>query len=212
MKWLRALFGGGAETTATRHLSHPDQLRAGDIIKFKFMDLSETSGTQFEVLQVNTNIYGQLCYPELVLKDRDGVLLYVTIEDEDGEEYLSLCKKIGKAKMQDILSPTDIKNIQTKGIGVKITPTIPAELQQWLTNQYTEVEEVKGAFVKGDARSLSDAELKQRDPFTSYLLESDDEEWALELEVYDSGEMELCATRYFDLEEIEEMWPQQPGA
>ena len=207
MKWLKALFGGGDTATATRSLNHPDQIRAGDIIQFKYMDLVETSGKTFEVSQVNTYIYGDICYPELVLKDREGLLLYAMVEDEDGDEYLTLSKKISKGDIQTVLSPEALQALQDQGLGYAASANVLPDLSAWMQSQYKTVDKLKGAFVKGDARELSEAEFRKRDYFTSYLLETPDEEFALELEVYASGELELCATRYFDLTEIEYMWP-----
>lgn len=217
MRWLKALFGQDQTSqdqgNSIRSLTHPNQLRAGDIIKFKFMDISECSGKQFEVHKINTYLYGQICYPELILKDRDGVLLYLAVEDEDGEEYLCLSKKIAKAQIQEVMSSQDVNNILTKGVGHSITISNPAPAyKEWLAPKYTEVDDqIKGAFIKGDARELTDEQIRQQEPFVSYLLESEDEEYALELEVYDTGEQELSATRYFDIETIDEMWPQQTG-
>lgn len=216
MRWLKALFGHdehSGQSAGVRHLTHPNQLRTGDIIKFKFMDISESSGKQFEIHQINTYLYGNMCYPEMILKDRDGVLLYMSVEDEDGEEYLCLSKKIGKAHILDVISAENLDDITSKGVGHSITIQNPSpEYKEWLSNRYTEVDDnVQGAFIKGDGRELSDQAMKQRESFTSFLLESEDEEYALELEVYSSGERELCATRYFDIEEIDEMWPQQTG-
>ena len=208
MKWLKALFGGSDEPK-TRQLTHPDQLRAGDIIQFKYMDLTETSGKTFEVHQVNTYIYGEMCYPELVLKDREGLLLYAMVEDEDGDEFLALSKKISKAQLPDTLDQQTLEALQTQGLGYQVCPKAPEGFANWLQNSYKTVDQIKGAYVKGDARDLSEAEFQKRDYFSSYLLETPDEEYAMELEVYTSGEMELCATRYFDLEEIEYMWPKK---
>ena len=215
MRWLKALFGHDEDNTdgKVRHLTHPNQLRTGDIIKFKFMDISECSGKQFQIHQINTYLYGNMCYPEMILKDRDGVLLYMAVEDEDGEEYLCLSKKVGKAHMLDVISAENLDDITSKGVGHSIVIQNPSpEYKEWLSNRYTEVDDnIQGAFIKGDGRELSNEAMNQRETFTSFLLESEDEEYALELEVYSSGERELCATRYFDIEEIDEMWPQQTG-
>jgi hypothetical protein len=217
MGFLSNLFGGGggAAKEQVRRLSHPRDIRTGDILKFRYLDQPELSNTEFEVAQINTYIYGNLCYPELVLKDRTGTLLYMMYEEEDGEEYLALSKKIDKAKISDVIPSELMTSLRTWGTGKKINPaSVPQGFEEWLVNNYREVDDdVKGAFVKGDARYLSDEDLQRQEHFTSYILEDDEGEYAIEIEVYETGETEMCATVYHDLQAIEEMWPaQQSGA
>lgn len=207
MGLLQRLFGGGEQADAPRRLSHPRDLRSGDIIKFRFLDQPDISGNEFEVSQINTYIYGDLCYPELVLKDRVGHLVYLMVEEEDGEEYLALSKKVNKADVNELL-PNAVE-IMARGTGTKVEITQkPEGFETWLVNKYEEVDDnVKGAFVKGDARYLSDEELNRQERFTSHIIEDKEGEFALELEIYDTGETELSVTVYHDINEIEEMWP-----
>jgi len=209
MGFLKSLFGMGSSATSVRKLSHPRDLRTGDIIKFGYVEQPDLSNTEFEVAQINTYIYGDLCYPELVLKDRSGNLLYMMVEEEDGEEYLELSKKIAKAQIQDLFGPWDITTIQQKGTGTQVK--IASKLQgfeEWLVDSYTEVDDnVRGAFVKGDARYLSVGDINRQEKFTSHLLEDSTEDYAIEIEIYSTGEMEVCATIYHDIDEIEDMWP-----
>ncbi len=193
-----------------RKLFHPSDLRAGDIIKFQYLKQAEISGKEFEVSQVNTYIYGNLCYPEMVLKDRSGNLIYMMVEDDDGEEYLALSKKVARSAIDEIISNEDLAKILAKGTGTKlnIKSTKPKNLEEWLVDSYKEVEDgIKGSFLKGDARYLSNQEISQQDSFISHTLESSDEEYALELEIYTSGERELSVTIYAEITEIEDMWP-----
>ena len=193
-----------------RKLSHPRDLRTGDIIKFQYLDQSDISGKEFEVSQINTYIYDdELCYPELVLKDRSGGLLYLMVEEEDGEESLAITKKISKARVYDVLSAKDMEAVLKGGLGVKINiASKPENLEEWLVGDYTKIaDSVQGEFVKGDARHLSFEALEKRESFSSYTLEDDDGDYALEIEVYGTGETELGVTVYHDIGEIEEMWP-----
>lgn len=209
MSFFRSLFGSKNSHEKIRKLSHPRDLRVGDIIKFGFMELSDVSTKEFEVSQINTYIYGDLCYPELILKDRRGDIIFMMVEEEDGDEYLALSKKVDKAKINEIISPNDMTAIQQKGNGTSISITSkPDDFTQWLVNSYQEVDDnIKGSFVKGDARYLSDEELRRQEKFSAYILEDQDGEYALEVEVYSTGETELSVTTYQDIEEIKEMWP-----
>lgn len=212
MSFFKSLFGLGNKGSAVRKLSHPRDLRAGDIIKFHFIDQPDVSGQQFEVALINTYLYGDLCYPELVLKDRSGHIIYMMVEEEDGEEYLALSKKVKKAEISHFIP--DLDSIITPGTGAKITiPAKPEGFTEWLSNSYQKVDDsVKGSFVKGDARYLSNEAMSRREHFTAYVLEDDESEYALEVEKYQTGEVELSVTVYQDINAIEELWPGQSDA
>lgn len=209
MSFFKKIFGSEDKDKTSRKLRHPKDLRTGDIIKFSFLDQADISGKEFEVSQINTYIYGDLGYPEIVLKDRSSNVFYLLVEEEDGEEYLAISKKVGKAKISEIISNEDIPRILTRGTGTVVTvASKPDGYADWLTDEYKEVDDdVKGAFVKGDARFLSNEQLNQQERFSSYVLEDSEEKFALELEVYETGENELCVTVYHEIDDIEEMWP-----
>ena len=207
--FFKFLFGSQELRQVARRLSHPRDLREGDIIKFGYIEQPDLSNTEFEVSQINTYIYGDLCYPELILKDRSGNLVYMMVEEEDGDEYLALCKKIQKSEVSDVIGDDAMTRILTRGTGAQI-PILkkPNGMETWLVDFYKKIDDsVKGAFVKGDARYLSAEDINRQEKFTSHILEDSTQEYALEIEIYSTGEIELCATIYHDIDEIEEMWP-----
>lgn len=212
MGFFSNLFGdGGDKQPKARKLTHPRDLRTGDIIKFHYLDQADVSGKEFEVAQINTYLYGNLAYPELVLKDRSNHIIYMMVEEEDGEEYLALSKKVGKANITDLVSPDDLSAMQQASTGYKLAIQQKLEgLDDWLSQSYKKVDHnIKGAFIKGDARYLNDEEASRQEKFSSHTLEDASGEYALELEIYASGETELSVTVYHDIDEIEEMWPGQ---
>jgi hypothetical protein len=210
--FFKSLFGSQELKQVARRLSHPRDLREGDIIKFGYIEQPDLSNTEFEVSQINTYIYGDLCYPELILKDRSGNLVYMMVEEEDGDEYLALCKKIQKSEVSEVIGDEAMMRILTKGTGANISILKkPSDMETWLADSYKKIDDsVKGAFVKGDARYLSAEDINRQEKFTSHILEDSTQEYALEIEIYSTGEIELCATIYHDIDEIEEMWPSNP--
>ncbi len=210
MSFFKRLFGMSSDRPEVRKLEHPRDLRLGDIIKFRYMDQKDISGREFEVAQVNSYTYGGLIYPEFVLKDRDSQIIYMMIEEEDGEECLSLSKKVDKAKVFEIIPEDKMASLKTqKG---RLSLELAQKLQgfeDWTTSQYHVVDRnVKGAFVKGDMRFADpDVAPPPKERFVSYLLEDPEGEFALEVEVYETGETELSVTVYNDIDEIDEMWP-----
>lgn len=210
MSFFKKLFGlGGDDEPKARRISHPRDLRAGDIIKFQYLDQSEISGKQFEVSQVNTYIYGDLCYPEIVLKDTTGVLLYLMVEEEDGEEYLAISKKIDKAKIRDLIPENVLQAVRSQASNIDLS--IKSKLSgfdDWLSTHYKCVDSnVKGSYLRGDARDLSDEQIARREYFNSHIFEDSNGDYAIEIEAYKTGEIEASATIYKEIRDIEEMWP-----
>jgi len=209
--FLKNMFGSNDAANSTRKLSHPRDLRAGDIIKLPFLKQSDISGKQFEVSQVNTYFYDGLIYPEMVLKDNQGNIVYLMVEEEDGEECLAISKKVGRSKIRKVIEQNDLDAVLAKGTGTTISvASVPEELDGWLAKTYTETDDaVKGSFAKGDARDPSVQNSNSKERFSSHTLIDDSDEYALEIEVYGTNELELSATIYLDINEIEEMWPAQ---
>ncbi|MDQ7004693.1 MAG: hypothetical protein Q9N67_07175 [Ghiorsea sp.] len=205
------LFGGGDKAKVERRLRHPRDLLVGDIIKFSYLKQHDLSAQQFEVAQINTYVYGGLDYPELVLKDRSGNIVYLMVEEEDGEEYLALSKKVKKAQIREVISQEDLDAVMQRGTGTKVkVASQPEGLEQWLTKKYRETDDnVKGSFVKGDMRTLSAEEGRRQERFTSHTLVDKSDKYALEIEIYETGEIELSVTVYHDIDDIDEMWPAQ---
>ena len=209
--FLKRFFSPSEKAETVRRLTHPQQLQTGDILKFRFSNLPDISGKEFEVSTVNSYIYGDIGYSECVLKDRDNNLLYLMVEEEDGEEYLALSKKIDKSDLVKFISPSDLEAIKTKGLGTQVTCSVDAlkDMERWVTKSYEVVDaDIKGSFVKGDIRFMQETEMQKREHFSSYLLECNDyEDAAIEIEIYSTGEIEACATAYLEFSDIEEMWP-----
>lgn len=195
----------GKKKAGPRLLSHPRDLHQGDLIKFKFLSQEELSGKTFEISQVNTYSYDDEIYPEYVLKDNSSNIIYLMVEEEDGEEYLALSKKIKKSQIHEILTQEQLDIVAKKGRGAKITPnSIPSNLSEWLVKSYIETESnIKGSYVKEDARKGTD---HPHHNFTSYTLTDSSDEYAIEIEVYSSNEIEVSATIYHEVSEIEDMW------
>ncbi|MDA9817843.1 hypothetical protein N9C35_02245 [Flavobacteriaceae bacterium] len=190
------LFGN--KKPEIRKLSHPRDLQEGDIIKLSFLDQDDISGQEFQISQVNNYLYDGISYPELILKGKSSKPISMMVEEEDGEEYLAFSKKLSKSQAVNLLGE-DLDKIIKKGTGFKISITNkPEALEQWLANKYSKTEDnVKGSFVKGNIS----------ENFTSYLLTDSSDEYALEIEKYDSNEIEVSVTIYHDFTAIEEMWP-----
>ena len=80
--------------------------------------------------------------------------------------------------------------------------------ENWLVENYTESDDaLKAGFLIGDVRDMSVSDRNNQEELTTYTLIDDSDEYALDLEISKGGELELSATIYRDLSEIEEIWP-----
>jgi hypothetical protein len=212
MSFFKKLFGNGEDTPRLQKLDHPRDLKQGDLIKFSFLDQSDLSGKEFEISVVNSYIYDGMYYPEMVLKGRDGKVFYLMVEEEDGEEYLAVSKKIPKGQLSDFISGADMNAITGTGTGTKLAMTNkPEGFEEWLANKYRETDSnVQGAFVKGDARTLENSEINKQEKFSSFTLVDKSDEFAIEIEIYATNETEASVTVYLDINQIAEMWPASP--
>lgn len=202
--FFNKLFGS-RDASDTRKLSHPSQLREGDFLKLKFLPQSDLSGKTFEVSKVNTYTYDGADYPEKILKDREGNIIFMMIEEEDGEEYVGFSKKVPKSQIREIIHQNTLDSILEPGTGITLKASNkPEGFEQWLVDAYRETDEYKGHFAKGDARA---DESQVGEKFKSFLLTDTSDEYALEIEVYGTNEIELSATVYHDINVIEEILP-----
>lgn len=205
--FIKNMFGGSDAAEPQRKLKHPRDLKDGDILKFAFLDNQDLSGKQFEVSQVNSYLYDGLHYPELILKDSQGNIVYLMMEEEDGEECVAVSKKVPRSQIRKVVDQADLDKILEKGTGTTIdVASVPEGLESWLAKTYTETEEAKGSFAKGDTRDASHGG-GGKERFKSHTLVDDSDEFALEIEVYGANEIEMSATVYLEVSDIEEMWP-----
>jgi hypothetical protein len=202
MGFFQNLFGNKFPKKEIRKLSHPRDLLEGDIVKVGFVNQSNISNQEFEVSQTNYYIYDNIKYPEYILKSRSGNIVYLMVEEEDGEECLAFSKKLPKSQIHDLIDEEKLNNIFKKGTGLKVSVDSKklTDLEDWLVSSYTKTDDnVKGYFKK---RTEEESE-----EFRSYLLTDKSDEYAVEIEKYKTNEVEISITAYHDISVIEEMWP-----
>lgn len=193
------------EPAAERRLRHPQDLRKGDFVTFQFLPQQEVSGKTFEVSKVNTYTYDGVDYPEMILKNKEGDIIFMMVEEEDGEEYVGLSKKVPKTMIRDLIDQEMLDLIFARGTGVRVNlQSKPEELSAWLGDKYMETDEYLGHFSKGDARAK---EFGQDERFRAYELHDHSDEFAIEIEVYGKEEVEMSLTVYHDINVIEEILP-----
>lgn len=213
MKSILRWFGFSPDnSTSTRDvLSHPKDLLPGDIIKFGFIHQDELSAKKFQIIEANTYMFGPTQSTSFTIKGANGSRLWMTVVNEDAEEFLRISKKLNRRQVLELFSQSEFEKLFDPGSSLILNREngYPKEFKQWTASSYKKVEDAsKGFYVAGDFRYKDKPPFnEQYEPLDFYLLEDNDEKRAIEVEVYEEGTTEVSATVYLDLTDIEEMWP-----
>lgn len=212
MGFLKGLFG--KKTPPPRQLSHPNHLQQGDMISLddSFALPAQLRGQQLRVEAVNTYEFERKQMTEWVLKGHSNDSLYLSL-DEDDETYLGFSLKINRAQVEQLFDLDAFSDIFEEDVqaNLQVQATVPEQLEQWLGKQYHQVNFAQfGYFHRQDYRGQrppQDEDGATGDPFESYQLLDDDENFSIEVEVYEGGETDIMLTLYRPLSDIREYWP-----
>ncbi|MDQ6967146.1 MAG: hypothetical protein Q9M14_00505 [Mariprofundaceae bacterium] len=195
---------------AAQPLNHPSQLNVGDIIKMSFLDQSDLSNKRFEVKAVNSYDFGSDPEISFTLKGESGKVFFLTVCSDNGEEKLSFSKIMKRAQVTELFQEQAFGQLFNEGADTRLErQAIPTGFEEWTAASYVEEEDcLKGYYYKGDYRKQPFPRFEDESSGVEYyLLEDPEKAFAIEVEVYASGETEVSATLYLDLSAIEEMWP-----
>lgn len=212
MSWLGGLFGKkDDESEAVRSLTHPSQLRAGDVIKLSFLDQQDLSAQRLEVTDVNTYDFDNKPYPSFTLKNDAGKVFFLSVEDDNGEEHLVISKVLKRNEVLSLFDEAAFSRVFNAGAGIKLNRRndFPSKLEEWTAPMYAEEQDcTNGYYHEGDYRNRSLPQYeKDSCGLQYYLLEDPDENYAIEIEVYADGETEVSVAAYLPMTSVEEMWP-----
>jgi len=190
-------------------LEHPKDLQLGDLIKFRFLPQQDVSNQRFEITEVNTVDFKQQVYTVFTLQGVNNTQLSGCYVNEEGEEYFSLSKKLTRAMVKSLFDEVAFAAVFEEGCTELERQAIPKGLEQWTASHYTETKDCNKAYVhKGDYRGKDLPQYEDESTAIDYyLLEDDDEDFAIEIEVTDDGETDVYATVYLEISAIEELWP-----
>lgn len=211
MSFFSKIFGSKEEQVQRAVLVHPSQLQVGDIVKFSFMDQSELSNQRVEVIEVNTYDFEDEHSTSFTLKSVSGDVFWLSATNDDGEEYLTVSRKLTRGQVKELFNPEQFSEVFEEGLAVSLDrQAIPEGFEHWTADHYNKVEDCsKGYYRKGDFRDGSMPKYADESncSLDYYLLEDDSESFAIEIEVYANGETEVSTSVYLELSNIDEMWP-----
>ncbi len=184
----------GKKEENTRILEKPEQLNVGDMVEMvdSFGLPKEIRGETFQIMEINTYEYKNARETEFLLQGSEGIPLHLTIDDEDGEQWLNFNRKIERNEVEQLFDmdafglvfEDDVSREPIKVVGDG------SLYERWLADSYyQEGEWVRGYFHKADFRnkSISRFEDDKGEAFESVSLVSEDDMHRVEIEVWEDG-------------------------
>lgn len=203
----------GKETEQPRVLNHPKDLMPGDLLQFSdsFSLPKQLRGQTFQVAEVNTYQFQREYETEFTLKGDDRELFYMTVSG-GVSPVVSISRRIHRGIVEQLFDLDQFAGIFEEHEQTTLPLQQPVdEYSGWLSDIYhQEIFAETGYYVKGDHRTngVSYDANNEDESFDYYSLISPDEKAAIELEVYDGGETEVCLTIWLAIEDVKDMWPQ----
>lgn len=184
-------------------------LRLGSAIAFGTVPQGLLSGNRFRVAGVNTYQFGDERMTSFVLSGATEDNVSLIIASADGEPYLAISRRVPLADRMRMFDPTELEAVAEQPEAARLVcREVDAKWQHWIVSNYKkEINGLRGSMMKGDARFAPASAAPE--PFDYVLLTSDSNEYAVEIERYTDGRIEVYATVYRRVTDIVEIEPAQ---
>ena len=195
------LFGKKSEPQRT--LTDPKDLKVGDMLQMvdSFALPKELKGQTLRVMDVNTYQYQYENEFEFVLKGDTERTVFLTIENDDGERWANFSIKIQRQDVDDLFTLDQFAEIfDVDGVVTIERKNDVDGFERWTTTSYTQQGEPEtGYFYEKDYRGKTIPKHVEDggEPFESIYLSDPDDDYGINIEVWDGGETDvfLCMSR-----------------
>lgn len=205
LSFLRSLFG--SNPAPVRKLEHPSQLRVGDLLLWtdSFGVPADIRNQKLEVVAIQSYQFEARYSLSFQLKSAANQLYYLSLQDEEAEQTLSLSRTLSRTQVEQCFELDDIAQIFDGQGQAQFAAKDSAPLDGWLAQSYClEVFAEKAYFIDGDYRRYPSLAAESLD---YYYLSGSPDGYGLEAEVYEGGETELSLSLHRPLSDIRELWP-----
>lgn len=203
------------QDNSVRQLESVNDLQTGDIISLATLiklprALHERS---LEIIHIATNEFEHDCERVLTLKSDDNQLVYLSIENTDGEQTLCFSKSLARADVESLFDMEAFAGIFDPAHIRLAAEHIPAHLTGWMREgDYQQSSfDVQGFYHDKDyfeQGKITDSITEAGKEFRVHYLESaEDSDFGLSAEVYGDGETEIYLNVYSSQHAIKDMWP-----
>ncbi|HEB28247.1 MAG TPA: hypothetical protein ENI05_10795 [Porticoccus sp.] len=205
---FKKFFSGKKDSV--RQLETPSQLEVGDIVSLKYReslppDLREN---QLEVSKIGTYEYSSGTSKEIVLKDENNHVYYMSLEDNDGDICLCFAKKISRQQVYTLFNENAFSQLWTDEWVELEVQEHPESLEGWLTGHYSQtIKDQEAYYYDRDCQGEDLSEASDGEELRFHECEGDDDHYALNIEIGDGGSTDVFLQVFCPTDVIEKMWP-----
>ncbi|MBV8939230.1 MAG: hypothetical protein JO089_05265, partial [Alphaproteobacteria bacterium] len=183
-----------------------DKLQIGSSITFGPVPQPALSGKTLKVSAINTYQFGEERLTSFALAEGRDDMLSLIVANADGEQYLAISRRLPFAERMKVFDPFELEMvIDQQDASRLIARDIDIGWKHWIVTHYTkELSGVKGSLMRGDFRASPSGSAPPQS-FDYTLLTSENNEYAIEIEKYSDGRIEVYATIYRRLSDIVEL-------
>lgn len=185
-------------------VSRPHDLQIGDRVTFGSLGFMLLDSAVYWVTDVVTYVQEGAYYAEFMLADAKKNVVFMSLEDEKGETYLTFSHELTRSQVKKAFGKDFFTTALRAEKGHLLNATyIDKPFGDWLAGTYTKtISNQAGRFSEGDFRIKT---ARNWENFRYHLFLDSSEEYGIEVEDYGDGEIEVSLTVYGDLDAITDM-------
>ena len=193
-----------------RQLKTANELEVGDVILLKYRESlpPELRENQLEVSKIGTYEYSSGTCKEIVLKDENNQVFFMSLEDNDGDLTLCFAKKIARKQVYVLFDEHEFAQLWTDHWVELEVQEHPEALAGWLSDNYSQtIKDQQAYYYDRDCQGEKLAEASDGEELRCHECEGDDERFGLNIEIGDNGATDVFVQVFCPSDVIEEMWP-----
>jgi hypothetical protein len=199
-----------ADKSGHRLISSPDQLDVNDILTFKYREDIPASlrDESLSVEAISAYEYESGVYKELTLKDSHGDTFYMSFDGDEGLQTLCLSLKIARKTVFTLFDAGEFSELFGEAQVDLDTKGDVVEYAGWYAPHYTQtIKNAEAYFYACDPDKLDLMTTDNAKELMYHECESDDEKFALTIEVWPDGETDVFLQVMVGADALAEIYP-----
>lgn len=186
-----------------------DDVATGDIVQLRFNDIAGLSNERIIVKRVETLIDTTGLSTRLIA-ETTGMPVWIWLNKRHTRNTVRISRELTRAEVLTIFSETEFSTIFDEGFTTLNTRQVPESLQGWIsTVGYRETIDfgsldIRDYDYRTHGSSLPTGTVRSCD---YYRLDSDDNVYSIDVEVYDNDQTVVFATVELERSSIEDIYP-----
>lgn len=201
------------KTAPVKQLEHPKDLKKGDMLQMidSFALPPQLKGQMLHVIDINTYQYEYQNDTEFVLKGDTGSSIFLTIENDDGEEWANFSIKIQRQEVDELFDLDKFAEIFDSEDLTDITRVNEvAKFERWTTSHYKQQSHPSTAYYYN--KDYRGQQIPQHvedggEPVECIDLADAEQDFAISIEVWDDGETDISLTLSRPMSDIVDLFP-----